>query len=121
MMLTALRRGCLSLCVLVCSTAALAEPQHAMTLYDEAPKYPSDFTHFDYTNPDAPKGGTLRLAGSMALTALILLFLKAMPAIRLVYFTTPSPTIPPMSLLLNTACSLSVLKKPMTTALSAFI
>lgn len=38
-----------------------------------------------------------------------------------VYFTTPSPTIPPMSLLLNTACSLSVLKKPMTTALSAFI
>ena len=63
MMLTALRRGCLSLCVLVCSTAALAEPQHAMTLYDEAPKYPSDFTHFDYTNPDAPKGGTLRLAG----------------------------------------------------------
>jgi microcin C transport system substrate-binding protein len=40
-----------------------AQPQHAMTLYDEAPKYPSDFTHFDYTNPDAPKGGTLRLAG----------------------------------------------------------
>ncbi len=25
-------------------------------------KYPADFTHFDYVNPDAPKGGTLRLA-----------------------------------------------------------
>lgn len=62
-MLTVLRRGCLSLCVLVCSAGVLAQPQHAMTLYDEAPKYPSDFTHFDYTNPDAPKGGTLRLAG----------------------------------------------------------
>ncbi len=62
-MLTGLRRSCLSLCVLFCSTAVLAVPQHAMTLYDEAPKYPSDFTHFDYTNPDAPKGGTLRLAG----------------------------------------------------------
>lgn len=62
-MLTALRRGCLSLCVLVCSASVLAEPQHAMTLYDEAPKYPSDFSHFDYSNPDAPKGGTLRLAG----------------------------------------------------------
>ncbi len=62
-MLTVLRRSCLALCVLLCSAAALAEPQHAMTLYDEAPKYPSDFTHFDYTNPDAPKGGTLRLAG----------------------------------------------------------
>ena len=62
-MLTVLRRGCLSLFVLACSAGVLAQPQHAMTLYDEAPKYPSDFTHFDYTNPDAPKGGTLRLAG----------------------------------------------------------
>jgi len=26
-------------------------------------KYPADFTHFDYVNPDAPKGGTLRLSG----------------------------------------------------------
>jgi microcin C transport system substrate-binding protein len=24
-------------------------------------KYPASFTHFDWTNPDAPKGGTLRL------------------------------------------------------------
>lgn len=27
-------------------------------------KYPKDFPHFDYTNPDAPKGGTFRI-GSM--------------------------------------------------------
>src|SRR5580698_7209769 len=26
------------------------------------PKYPPDFKHFDYVNPDAPKGGTLVLA-----------------------------------------------------------
>ena len=26
------------------------------------PKYGPDFTHFDYTNPDAPAGGTIRLA-----------------------------------------------------------
>ena len=25
------------------------------------PKYPADFTHFEYVNPDAPKGGTLVL------------------------------------------------------------
>jgi microcin C transport system substrate-binding protein len=25
------------------------------------PKYPAGFTHFDYVNPDAPKGGTFRL------------------------------------------------------------
>ncbi|HHX35167.1 MAG TPA: ABC transporter substrate-binding protein [Gammaproteobacteria bacterium] len=62
-MLTVLRRGCLSLVILACSASVYALPQHAMTLYDEAPKYSSDFSHFDYTNPDAPKGGTLRLAG----------------------------------------------------------
>ncbi|HTT11199.1 MAG TPA: extracellular solute-binding protein [Burkholderiaceae bacterium] len=26
-----------------------------------SPKYPADFTHFEYVNPDAPKGGTLYL------------------------------------------------------------
>ena len=36
---------------------------HALTLYGEPPKYPSDFSHFDYVNPEAPKGGTLRLSG----------------------------------------------------------
>jgi len=40
----------------------LAGPQHAITLYDEAPKYPANFTHFDFVNPDAPKGGRLKLA-----------------------------------------------------------
>nr|WP_298140446.1 extracellular solute-binding protein [uncultured Pseudomonas sp.] len=40
-----------------------AAPQHALTLYGEAPKYPANFKHFDYVNPDAPKGGTLRQAG----------------------------------------------------------
>lgn len=36
---------------------------HALTLYGEPPAYPADFQHFDYVNPDAPKGGTLRLSG----------------------------------------------------------
>ncbi len=34
---------------------------HAFALYD-TPKYPPDFKHFDYVNPDAPKGGELYLA-----------------------------------------------------------
>jgi microcin C transport system substrate-binding protein len=42
---------------------AQAAPQHALTLYGEAPKYPADYRHFDYVDPDAPKGGTLRQAG----------------------------------------------------------
>lgn len=48
------------LCVAALCDAA---PRHALTLYDEKPKYPADFSHFEYANPDAPKGGTLRQAG----------------------------------------------------------
>ena len=40
----------------------LAKPQHAITLYDEPPKYPAHFTHFAYTNPHAPIGGILKLS-----------------------------------------------------------
>ena len=45
------------------ASMALAGPKHAQTLYDEPPKYPANFKHFDYVNPNAPKGGTLRQAG----------------------------------------------------------
>ena len=42
-----------------------AEPQwvHAIALHGE-PKYGPDFTHFDYVNPDAPKGGTVTLGAT---------------------------------------------------------
>jgi len=33
---------------------------HALSAY-QPPKYPKGFTHFDYVNPDAPKGGVLKL------------------------------------------------------------
>jgi microcin C transport system substrate-binding protein len=35
--------------------------RHALSLVGE-PKLPADFKHFDWANPDAPKGGTLRLS-----------------------------------------------------------
>ncbi len=41
--------------------AAHAEPRHAIAMHGD-PKYGPDFAHFDYVNPDAPKGGDLRLA-----------------------------------------------------------
>lgn len=53
--------SCLALLGVASVTAA--SPKHAQTLYDEPPKYPANFSHFDYVNPDAPKGGTLRQAG----------------------------------------------------------
>ncbi len=52
-----------SIALLSVAGLAIASPKHAQTLYDEPPKYPAGFTHFDYVNPDAPKGGTLRQAG----------------------------------------------------------
>ncbi|MGD2140731.1 MAG: extracellular solute-binding protein [Burkholderiales bacterium] len=51
--------------MLVCPgavTAATAtHPAHAIAMHG-TPKYPPGFKHFDYVNPKAPKGGTLRLA-----------------------------------------------------------
>lgn len=38
-----------------------AHAKYAIAQYGE-PKYPQGFTHFDYVNPDAPRGGTLTLA-----------------------------------------------------------
>ena len=43
--------------------SALAQDEvtksHALSLYGDV-KYPPDFTHFEYVNPGAPKGGTVR-------------------------------------------------------------
>lgn len=71
------------------SFQALAAPQHAVTLYDEAPKYPANFKHFDYVNPDAPKGGTFRMNGSGSFDSLNPFINKGVPAdnIDLVYDT----------------------------------
>jgi microcin C transport system substrate-binding protein len=41
---------------------AAADPawRHALSLFGDI-KYPADFKHFDYVNPDAPKGGVARM------------------------------------------------------------
>ncbi len=39
---------------------ATPQPAHGASMYGEL-KYGPNFTHFDYTNPDAPKGGTVTL------------------------------------------------------------
>lgn len=36
---------------------------HALAMNGQ-PRYSADFTHFDYVSPDAPKGGTVRLAAT---------------------------------------------------------
>jgi len=38
-----------------------AQPVHGMAMHG-APRYPEGFSHFDYVNPEAPKGGALKMA-----------------------------------------------------------
>ena len=38
---------------------------HGLSTFGEL-KYPEDFTHFDYVNPQAPKGGSIRHSGIAA-------------------------------------------------------
>lgn len=38
---------------------------HGIAAFGEL-KYTADFTHFDYVNPDAPKGGTISFRGTLA-------------------------------------------------------
>jgi len=55
----------LSLCLLTATQAGSADSglhtAHGMTLFGDL-KYDADFTHFEYVNPDAPKGGTFRFS-----------------------------------------------------------
>ena len=43
--------------------AAAGTSSHALAMNGQ-PKYGPDFSHFDYANPDAPKGGQVRLAAT---------------------------------------------------------
>lgn len=45
------------------ATASGAEPRHGLSVFGDL-KYPAGFTHFDYANPDAPKGGRLSMIGT---------------------------------------------------------
>ncbi|MGI9407506.1 MAG: extracellular solute-binding protein, partial [Hyphomicrobiaceae bacterium] len=41
----------------------MAEPRHGISAFGEL-KYPAGFKHFDYVNPDAPKGGRISMIGT---------------------------------------------------------
>ena len=54
--------GTAALVLLLCAGTAGAGPRHGLSAFGDL-KYPADFTHFDYANADAPKGGRLSLIG----------------------------------------------------------
>lgn len=55
------------------------EPRHAIALHGE-PKYGPDFEHLDYVNPDAPKGGELKLKAIGTFDSLNPFIVKGTPA-----------------------------------------
>jgi microcin C transport system substrate-binding protein len=73
--------------------AAEVAPVHALAMHG-APKYAADFQHLDYVNPDAPKGGEIRLAGYGAFDSLHPYILKgqAAPGLSLIYQTLMTNT-----------------------------
>ncbi len=60
------------------ATPALAAT-HGLSLYGE-PKYKADFKNLDYANPDAPKGGSFRLAAPGSFDSLNPFIVKGDPA-----------------------------------------
>ncbi len=67
---------------------AFAEPRHGLSLFGDL-KYPANFTHFDYVNPDAPKGGAIKYSAIGTFDTLNPFTLKGQAAagIGLVYDT----------------------------------
>ncbi len=66
---------------------------HADALTD-TPKYPEVFTHFDYVNPEAPKGGTVRIGASGGFDTFNPILPQGEPAngLGLVYETLLTPS-----------------------------
>lgn len=61
MVWTIRKRLCAVLGLLICHLAnASGEWQHGLSFFGPL-RYPPDFAHFDYVNPDAPKGGYVRV------------------------------------------------------------
>jgi len=51
--------------LLTLGVAHAAQHTHGLSIFGDL-KYPADFKHYDYVNPDAPKGGRLRTLGLSA-------------------------------------------------------
>jgi microcin C transport system substrate-binding protein len=84
----AIRAAGMTILLLVFSMPAFAQdtvtPVHALAMHGE-PKYKADYTHFEYTNPDAPKGGALKLSAIGTYDSLNPFIVKGTPAAGMLY------------------------------------
>jgi len=76
----------LAVLVLAAAWPAAAEPAHAIAMHG-APRYAPGFSHFDYAEPDAPKGGTLVLGETRSFDSLNPFIIKgvAAPGLDLIF------------------------------------
>ena len=65
--LSALAAGAALAAGVALGSAACAEPRHGHSIFGDL-KYGPEFTHFDYADPDAPKGGRLVTIGTAGIT-----------------------------------------------------
>jgi microcin C transport system substrate-binding protein len=70
------------LALLAVSNAAAVVPTHGMAMHGDL-RYPADFAHFEYANPDAPKGGEVRLSAIGSFDSLHPFILKGRKASQL--------------------------------------
>ncbi len=65
-----------------------AAPRHAIAMHGQ-PKYPPGFEHFDYVNPEAPKGGVVKLSSIGGFDSFNPFIIKGEPAtaVGLIYDT----------------------------------
>lgn len=66
-------------CFLLSTSLLGAKPQHALSL-GGVPRYPATFSHFDYVNPHAPKGGAVRFGVVGTFDSLNPFVVKGLPA-----------------------------------------
>ena len=69
---------------LMATPAHAQEERHGLSLFGSL-KYDADFEHFEYVNPDAPKGGTLRYSSIGSFDSLHPFIIKGSPATGLTF------------------------------------
>ena len=79
----------LSFAITWSATSFAAEKRHGMSVFGEL-KYAADFKHFDYVNPNAPKGGKISTIGGLTFDSFNPFILKGDAAAGITTFTFDS-------------------------------
>ena len=77
---TAITSAALAVALALATPVLAGERLHAITQFGDPPLYPEGFPHWNYVNPDAPKGGRLVLAATGTFDSLNSYIVKGTPA-----------------------------------------